>query len=87
MYSWIIFGLVVGALAKFLMPGRDPPGCIVTIVLGIAGAFLGGWIASLFGWGKPTSGSFEPRSIALATLGAMVLLAAGRLILRGRKRD
>ncbi|MDQ6830964.1 MAG: GlsB/YeaQ/YmgE family stress response membrane protein [Gemmatimonadota bacterium] len=69
------------------MPGRDPPGCIVTIVLGIAGAFLGGWIASLLGWGKVMSASFEPRSIALATLGAMLLLMLGRLILRGRKRD
>ncbi len=86
MLSWLVFGLVVGALAKFLMPGRDPPGCIITIALGIAGAFLGGWIATLFGWGTPLSSRFEPRSVALATLGAMVLLGIGRLLWRGRKR-
>ncbi|MEP6691311.1 MAG: GlsB/YeaQ/YmgE family stress response membrane protein [Gemmatimonadaceae bacterium] len=82
--SWLIFGLVVGALAKYLMPGRDPPGCILTVVLGIAGAFIGGWIGSLFGWGHAMSINFELRSVALATLGAMVVLLAGRVVLRRR---
>ncbi|HEX5437740.1 MAG TPA: GlsB/YeaQ/YmgE family stress response membrane protein [Gemmatimonadaceae bacterium] len=76
---WIILGLVAGTLAKFLVPGRDPAGCIVTIVLGIAGAMLGGWIGSLFGWGRVNSSSFSARSVLVATLGAIVLLLAGRL--------
>jgi uncharacterized membrane protein YeaQ/YmgE (transglycosylase-associated protein family) len=48
---WILLGLVAGTLAKFLVPGRDPSGCIVTIVLGIVGAFLGGFIGTRVGWG------------------------------------
>jgi uncharacterized membrane protein YeaQ/YmgE (transglycosylase-associated protein family) len=77
---WIILGLLAGALAKFLVPGRDPAGCIVTVALGLAGAFLGGWIGSMLGWGGVTSSGFSPRSIARATLGAMLLLVLGRLL-------
>ena len=79
---WILLGLIAGTLAKFLMPGRDPSGCIVTIVLGIVGAVIGGFIGTRFGWGTVTAGAFELRSIALATLGAMVLLFLGRLVRR-----
>lgn len=79
---WILFGLVVGSLAKFLMPGRDPTGCIFTIVLGIVGAFVGGLVGSALGFGGVTEGRFDLRSIALATLGAMILLLAGRLVRR-----
>lgn len=79
---WILLGLVAGTLAKFLVPGRDPSGCIVTIVLGIVGAFLGGFIGTRIGWGSVAAGSFDFRSIALATLGAIVLLLLGRLIRR-----
>jgi uncharacterized membrane protein YeaQ/YmgE (transglycosylase-associated protein family) len=79
---WILLGLVAGTLAKFLVPGRDPSGCIVTIVLGIVGAFIGGWIGTRVGWGTVTTGSFDFRSIALATLGAIVLLLIGRVIRR-----
>lgn len=79
---WILLGLVAGTLAKFLVPGRDPSGCIVTIVLGIVGAFLGGFIGTRIGWGAVTTGSFDFRSIALATLGAIVLLLIGRLVRR-----
>ena len=79
---WILFGLLVGALAKFLVPGRDPSGCIITIILGIAGAFIGGWLGTLFGWGRITQGSFSVRSIAIATAGAAVLLVVGRLLVR-----
>ena len=79
---WILLGLVAGTLAKFLVPGRDPSGCIVTIVLGIVGAFLGGLIGTRVGWGSVTTGSFDFRSIALATIGAIVLLLLGRLIRR-----
>ena len=79
---WILLGLVAGTLAKFLVPGRDPSGCIVTIVLGIVGAFIGGWIGTRVGWGTVTTGSFDFRSIALATAGAIVLLLLGRVVRR-----
>ena len=79
---WILLGLLAGALAKFLVPGRDPSGCIVTIVLGIVGAFVGGLIGTWLGWGSVTLGSFDLRSIALATLGAIVVLLLGRVARR-----
>ena len=79
---WILLGLVAGTLAKFLVPGRDPSGCIVTIVLGIVGALLGGYIGTRIGWGTVTTGSFDFRSIGLATLGAIVLLLLGRVVRR-----
>jgi uncharacterized membrane protein YeaQ/YmgE (transglycosylase-associated protein family) len=79
---WILLGLVAGTLAKFLVPGRDPSGCIVTIILGIVGAFIGGWIGTRVGWGTVNAGSFDFRSIALATCGAIVLLLIGRLARR-----
>ena len=79
---WILLGLVAGTLAKFLVPGRDPSGCIITILLGIIGAFLGGFIGTRFGWGTVHAGAFDMRSIGLATLGAIVLLLAGRLVRR-----
>ena len=83
---WILLGLLSGALAKFLVPGRDPPGCIVTIALGIAGAFIGGWISSAVGWGTVGQNEFSARSVALATLGAMILLVLGRFLVRGSRR-
>ena len=84
---WILLGLLAGTLAKFLVPGRDPSGCIVTVVLGIAGAFVGGLIGSYFGWGRVTQGSFSARSVALATLGAIVVLLIGRLFRAGSRRE
>ncbi len=83
---WILLGLIAGALAKFLVPGRDPSGCIITIALGIAGAFIGGWLGTLFGWGRVMEGSFNARSIAIATAGAAVLLLVGRVVWRTRSR-
>lgn len=83
---WILLGLVAGALAKFLVPGRDPSGCIITIVLGIAGAFIGGWLGTFFGWGRITQGTFNLRSVGIATVGAIVLLVVGRLVVRRRSR-
>ena len=77
---WVLLGLVAGSLAKFLVPGRDPSGCIVTIALGIAGAFIGGLIGSALGWGRVTAGDFDFRSLGIATLGAIVVLLAGRLL-------
>ena len=79
---WILLGLVAGTLAKFLVPGRDPSGCIVTILLGIIGALIGGFLGTRLGWGTVTAGEFDFRSVALATLGAIVLLLLGRLIRR-----
>lgn len=81
---WILLGLIAGSLAKFLVPGRDPAGCIFTIVLGVVGAFVGGLIGTQLGWGKVDRGDLDIRSIAIATFGAMVLLVIGRLI---RRRD
>ena len=79
---WVVLGLIAGALAKFLMPGRDPAGCIFTILLGVIGAVVGGWVGTYFGWGRVTVGTFDVRSIAIATFGAIILLAIGRLFRR-----
>jgi uncharacterized membrane protein YeaQ/YmgE (transglycosylase-associated protein family) len=74
---WIIVGLIVGALARLLLPGRDPMGWLATIILGIAGSFLGGFISSLI-W-KPASGSyFQPAGILLSLVGAILLLLVWR---------
>lgn len=78
--SWIILGLVAGILAKWLMPGKDGGGMIVTILLGIAGAFVGGWLGSFFGLG--TTGGFSIGSIVTATVGAIVLLFIYRKFLK-----
>jgi uncharacterized membrane protein YeaQ/YmgE (transglycosylase-associated protein family) len=82
---WILLGLLAGGLAKFVVPGRDPPGCLITIALGLAGAFLGGWIGTLFGWGRIDAGTLSLRSIGIATLGAVVVLVVGRLLFRRRR--
>ena len=74
--SWIILGLVVGVLAKWIMPGRDPGGLIVTIVIGIAGAFIGGYIATFLGFGSVTG--FDFRSLVIAIGGALLLLLGFR---------
>lgn len=70
--SWIILGLIAGALGKWLMPGKDPGGILVTILIGIAGALVGGFIASLLGIGGV--GGINLGSIVIATLGAVLLL-------------
>ncbi|HWP49520.1 MAG TPA: GlsB/YeaQ/YmgE family stress response membrane protein [Candidatus Limnocylindrales bacterium] len=79
--SWIIFGLIVGVIAKFLMPGSDPGGIILTIILGIVGALVGGFIASSIGWGSITG--FNIRSIVIAVLGSILLLVIYRLLRPG----
>jgi uncharacterized membrane protein YeaQ/YmgE (transglycosylase-associated protein family) len=76
--AWIIFGLVAGLIAKFLMPGRDPAGFIVTIIIGILGAVLGGFIGTRLGLGGVDG--FNLGSFALAVLGAVILLFIYRLI-------
>ena len=74
---WILLGLVVGVIAKFLMPGKDPGGIIITILLGIAGAFVGGFVSSALGFGSVTG--FDLRSLLIAVLGAVALLAVYRM--------
>jgi len=78
---WIVLGLVAGALAKFIMPGRDPGGIIVTILIGIAGALGGGFISTKLGYGSVDG--FDIRSIIIAVLGAIVLLITFRMVRRG----
>jgi len=78
--SWIVLGLIAGSLAKWIMPGRDPAGCLFTIILGICGALLGGLIGSYVGWGTVTQGELDVRSIGIATAGAIVVLVVGRLL-------
>ena len=76
--SWIVLGIVAGALAKWLMPGKDPGGWFVTMLLGIAGAFVGGYLGSYFGAGV-TGGGLNIASIGTATAGAFLLLFVYRL--------
>lgn len=80
--TWVALGLVVGALAKFLMPGKDPGGLVPTIAIGVAGAFVGGYLGTRLGFGDVTG--FDVRSVVLATAGALLLLFGWRT-LRGRK--
>jgi uncharacterized membrane protein YeaQ/YmgE (transglycosylase-associated protein family) len=76
--GWIIFGLIVGAVAKLLMPGRDPGGWIVTILLGIAGALVGGFLGRAVGWYGPN----DVAGFLMSLVGALVLLGLYRLTLR-----
>jgi uncharacterized membrane protein YeaQ/YmgE (transglycosylase-associated protein family) len=76
--SWIVFGLIAGVLAKWIMPGDDPGGIIVTILIGVAGAFVGGYVGTLLGIG--TVNGFDLRSFFIAVLGALILLAGYRMI-------
>ena len=76
----LIIGLIVGAVAKFFMPGKDPGGWIITILLGIAGAFVGGWLGQTLGWYQ----AGEPVGFIVSVLGAMLLLFLYRMF-SGRK--
>ncbi len=75
-FTWIVLGLVVGFLAKWIMPGKDPGGFFVTILIGIAGALIGGFVSSYLGYGTVTG--FDLRSLAIAIAGAVLLLFAYR---------
>ena len=79
---WILFGLIVGIVAKFLMPGPDPGGMILTIVLGIVGALLGGWLGRALGLYQPG----EAAGFVMSVVGAIVLLAIYRFAFAGRAR-
>ena len=81
--GWLLFGLVVGAIAKFLMPGRDPGGWIVTILLGIAGSFVAGFLGRAVGlYRDPATGP----GIIASIIGAMILLALYRVVIGRRRR-
>jgi len=81
--SWIVFGLVAGVIAKLLMPGKDPGGCVITMLLGIAGAVIGGFLAQVLGIAGET-GRFGDRGflirLVFAVLGAVIILAIYRMI-------
>jgi len=77
----ILFGLVVGIIARLLMPGRDPGGFIVTILLGIAGAVIGGYLGRLLGFYGPNEGA----AFFMALLGAILLLAVYRMVTAGSR--
>jgi uncharacterized membrane protein YeaQ/YmgE (transglycosylase-associated protein family) len=81
--SWIIVGLIAGALGKLIMPGEDPDGIIVTILIGMAGALVGGFVVGLLGGSGATG--FNIWSILVATLGAIILLAIYRFIVGQRR--
>jgi uncharacterized membrane protein YeaQ/YmgE (transglycosylase-associated protein family) len=79
--GWILIGLLAGGLAKLIMPGKDPGGCLVTILLGIGGALLAGFVGNALGWySQGQAGGF-----IAATLGAIIILWLYRIILRRRR--
>lgn len=78
--GWTLFGLIVGALAKLVMPGRDPGGIIVTMLLGIAGAVVGGFLGRAMGFYGPG----EPAGFLMSFLGAVILLTLYRMMVRRR---
>lgn len=78
--GWIIFGLIVGIIAKLLMPGRDPGGFIITILIGIAGSLLGGFVGRALGMYGPG----QPAGWLMSILGAILLLFLYRVVARPR---
>ncbi len=78
--GWILFGLIVGIVAKLLMPGRDPGGFIITILIGIAGALIGGFIGRAIGLYQPG----DPVGFIMAVIGSIVLLILYRLLVPRR---
>jgi uncharacterized membrane protein YeaQ/YmgE (transglycosylase-associated protein family) len=78
--AWILIGLVAGAIAKALMPGRDPGGCLVTILIGVAGAVVAGFLGQAIGWYEPGEGA----GFLAAILGAILILFVYRLVARRR---
>ena len=74
--GWMLFGLIVGAIAKLVMPGRDPGGIIVTMAIGIVGALMGGWLGRAVGWYGPNDGA----GFFMSLLGAILLLWIYRVV-------
>ncbi|HET6500170.1 MAG TPA: GlsB/YeaQ/YmgE family stress response membrane protein [Amycolatopsis sp.] len=83
--SWIVLGLIAGVIAKILMPGKDPGGCVITSLLGIAGAFVGGWIGRTL-FHVQLGRFFDLRTWGLAILGSLIILAVYHLLRGGRER-
>jgi uncharacterized membrane protein YeaQ/YmgE (transglycosylase-associated protein family) len=77
-FGWIIIGLLAGAVARLIMPGRDPGGCIVTILLGVGGALLAGFLGQAIGWYGPGEGA----GFLAAIVGAIIILFIYRLAIR-----
>ncbi|MGZ8335112.1 MAG: GlsB/YeaQ/YmgE family stress response membrane protein [Allosphingosinicella sp.] len=77
--GWIVIGLVAGAIAKLLTPGREPSGCIVTVIIGIAGAVLAGFLGQAIGWYSPGEGA----GFLAAIVGAVLILMIYRMFARG----
>ena len=80
--AWIVFGLLAGWVAKLLVPGSDPQGCIITMVIGVLGAVIGGFIGSWLGFGAVTG--FNLKSFLIAVVGSVLLLALYHLLRRRR---
>ncbi len=78
--GWIVVGGLAGGVAKLLMPGRDPGGCIITVLLGVAGALVAGWLGQAVGWYKMGEGA----GFIAAIVGAFILLFLYRLVARRR---
>jgi uncharacterized membrane protein YeaQ/YmgE (transglycosylase-associated protein family) len=76
--TWIVLGLIAGLLAKLIMPGRDPGGLLVTIGIGVVGAIVGGFLATLFGFGSVSG--LNVGSIVIAVVGSLVLLGVWRAL-------
>ncbi|MEU8435457.1 GlsB/YeaQ/YmgE family stress response membrane protein [Streptomyces sp. NPDC029216] len=83
--GWIVLGLLAGIIAKAIMPGRDPGGCVVTILIGIAGALLGGWLGKVIFHVESIDGFFQLSTWIAAIVGALILLGVYRLV-AGRRR-
>lgn len=79
--GWIIIGGIAGAIAKMLMPGKDPGGCIITVLLGVAGALVAGWLGKMIGWYDTNEGA----GFIAAIVGAFILLGIYRVV-AGRRR-
>lgn len=82
--AWIVLGLLAGGIAKLLMPGNDPGGCVVTMIIGIVGALIGGFLSTVLGFGG-LSGAIDWRNLVIAVLGSIVLLGIWRLMRGGRR--
>jgi len=78
--GWIVFGLIVGIIAKLLMPGRDPGGFVITAILGIVGALFAGWLGRALGWYQPDQGA----GLIASIVGAVILLAIYHMVVRRR---
>ncbi|MFZ3598932.1 GlsB/YeaQ/YmgE family stress response membrane protein [Streptomyces sp. BH104] len=84
--SWIILGLIAGAIAKVLLPGRDPGGLIGTTLIGVAGAFVGGWLSSRF-LDRPITKDFFDLPTWIAAIAGSLVLLIGYRVMFGNSRD